>query len=410
MATNLLLYPLDYESGNSAGKSLTIETAITNIRVQARDTALKEAHTRRFAGQNSIDLQNRSLSAGIGIMPLYQVGAATPVVPFLGTQALLGGGRGYTAGKAWANMSRLTFSGETFLPISLYLSSARLYIGTVSDATSGKFCGGTGGDVPASNVIDRAAYAEASLFRLAATIGNGIWGAAGGLNTKTYGYLLGGSANNVYLRSSYRFSHALNTMTYQGELTTWYRVSPHNGAGNAFNGYIFGGTGFVVGASNPNVFTWGDTAFGFSYAILNAGKLNYATEAHSTVSIAMDIYHVAHATLGSPIKAYIAAGSTGTVGGSFNPYSNSIYGFTYSGETGALLSATLAEAKICTDGANSSVAGYVIGGDTAATWAGTTSIDRLTFGTEANVRIGATLYQPFSDQGSASDYGAGFIS
>lgn len=113
--------------------------------------------------------------------------------------------------------------------------------------------------------------------------------------------------------------------------------------------------------------------------------------------------------MGSPIKAYVAAGETGTVGGSFNPYSSTIYAFTYSGETGALLSATLAEAKICTDGANSSVAGYVIGGDTITSgWIGSTSIDRLTFATEASARIGATLYQTFADQGSASDYGAGF--
>lgn len=412
MTTNAILYPADYvfvDSGpakTGSSQVVTIDAAITRLAVQARDTALKATHTRRIGGQNAIDVQNRSLHANLGVMPLYQVSSTAVSIPFLGTQAIFGGGRGYSPGSIWADMSRLTYSGETYLPLNVFLSQPRIYLGTVSDVGSGKFCGGLSNDAFFSNVIDRVAFAELRMSRIAATLSQKIAGFAGGIGNKTYGYLIGGSVGLKFVRSGNRYTHSTDAVSYLGEILAAARISPHNGAGNRYSGYIFAGEGIAVGSNLPNGLGWWNPA----YALSNAERLSYSSETTMVVSVTLDGSHTSHAVVGNETQAYIAGGLLNIAGSpGVSPFSNTIYAFTFGGETGALLSTTLTEAKICVDGASSQVSGYFIAGDTATSnWIGSTSIDRLSFESQTCSRIGVTTASPLSDQGATSDYAPGF--
>jgi hypothetical protein len=87
--------------------------------------------------------------------------------------------------------------------------------------------------------------------------------------------------------------------------------------------------------------------------------------------------------------------------------SNSITGFTFSGETSAVLSATLDQPRVCLDGTGSSAAGYIVGGSTAAA-ASTKTVQKYDYATDVNRVIDAQLTIPLADQGAIADYGPGF--
>ena len=214
MSNNLILYPLDYPQASAGGSGSagsaqdstsisTVEGTLQQIDKEALDTAIKDALSRRIEGQGNIDTQDRLLSTVYGIMPLYVVTPTpqgipflgTQGIPFLGTKGITGGGKGYDGSSSygiWATMSRFTYSGESIATLATRLSSARVYMATVSDASGGKFLGGVAqGGV--YNTIDKVSYLDERVIKLSATLSQLIFGAAGGIGTKTLGYLLGGS-------------------------------------------------------------------------------------------------------------------------------------------------------------------------------------------------------------------------
>lgn len=422
MSNNLILYPLDYPQASAGGSGSagsaqdstsisTVEGTLQQIDKEALDTAIKDALSRRIEGQGNIDTQDRLLSTVYGIMPLYVVTPTpqgipflgTQGIPFLGTKGITGGGKGYDGSSSygiWATMSRFTYSGESIATLATRLSSARVYMATVSDASGGKFLGGVAqGGV--YNTIDKVSYLDERVIKLSATLSQLIFGAAGGIGTKTLGYLLGGSTGTYFLKSGYRYNHSLDSVSYLGEITTVPRLSAHNGAGNRYNGYIFAGTG--VRGNLTNYFTWTDVA----YHLFSIERLTYSNEVVSALGTTLTASHVSHAIFGNETKSYIAGGAM-SAGNQVLWATTTIEAFTFGGETSSVLSSGLQDAKICVDGVSSQIAGYAIGGDTLTGWSGSKSIDKLLFSSEITSRIGASLSSYLNDQGGVSDYSPGF--
>lgn len=395
MARNPQLFPTDFPTTlpGVGSEEFALENAVTTVQRQARDTAVRQAHTRRIGGQNSIGNQNKLVSASPLLMPLHQIGSTIQVVPFWGTAAYLGGGRGY--GTTFDSMYRLAFSNETFTPLGVRLTENREYSGTVGDAASGRLCGGFSSQFGTSVAsIDDFNYLKESMQRLNSQLSQARLALAGGIGNKSKGFLLGGVQFGSIdaVRTGDRLTYATNTISGLGNFLAVNRFAPHNGTCNKFSGYVYGGS-----------------SQGYTGNLLfSIERVTLSSEAITTIGTTLAHAHVVHGACGSDSKGYLSGGNTNPVE-TWNWFTNTITAFTYSGETSAPLSATLVDAKVCHDGTGSSVAGYFVGGDTTTSnWQGTTTADKLTYSNETNVRLGAQLSQPQSDQGAVSDYGAGF--
>lgn len=395
MARNPQLFPTDFPATipGVGSEEFALENAVTTIQRQARDTAVRQAHTRRIGGQNSIGNQNKLVSASQLLMPLYQIGPVIQAPPFLGTAAYLGGGRGYTS--TFDAMYQLPFSNETFADMGVRLTEARMYCGTVGDASAGRFCGGFNSKFGTSvTSLDEFTYLKESVQRLGAQLSQARFGLAGGIGDKTKGLLLGGVAvgSTSAVRTGDRLTYATNTISGLGNFLLANRIAPHNGTCSKFSGYIYGGS--------PIAWLGGP--------LFTIERVTLTTEAITTIGTTLAHAHVVHGACGNDIKGYLAGGNTNPPA-SWNWFTDTITAFTYSGETAAPLSAKLIEPKVCLDGTGSSAAGFFVGGDTpTANWQGTTTADKLTYSNETTARLGAQLSQPQSDQGAVSDYGAGF--
>jgi hypothetical protein len=395
MARNPQLFPTDFPTtlAGVGSEEFALENAVTTVQRQARDTAVRQAHTRRIGGQNSIGNQNKLVSASPLLMPLHQIGSIIQAIPFLGTAAYLGGGRGH--GSTFSSIYRLPFSNETFNPLGVRLTDNREYAGTVGDASSGRFCGGFSnkfGTTVAS--LDEFTYLKESVQRLAVQLSQARLGLAGGIGDKVKGLLLGGVADgsSSAVRTGDRLTYATNTISGLGNFLAVNRFAPHNGTCNKFSGYVYGGSPLAF-SGNP---------------LFSVERVTLSTEALTTIGTTLAHAHVVHGACGNDIKGYLAGGNTNPPA-TWNWFTNTITAFTYSGETSAPLAATLTEGKVCVDGTGSSIAGYFVAGDTATSnWQGTTTADKLTYSNESTTRLGAQLSQPQADQGAVSDYGAGF--
>ena len=401
MSSNLLLYPPDYSFGASGSGAVqtrvsTVSSAVEELQIQARNTALKKSHTRRIGGQNSIDNQNRAARAINMVLPLDQVGPSSILDSALGTAAYFCGGKGgYDPSHPLIqSITRLIFSGESLVPTGMQLTASRCYMGTVGESSAGRMASGLLAGWVVSDIIDRLTYREERLSRLSATLASPAQGSAG-LSTKVYGYLIGG-LNIQVLRTTNRFTFSTDTTAFMGSsLPSIARFAPHNGGGNRYSGYLFGGV--TKGPSDPAAYLF----------VTSIDKLTYATETFSLISASLSASQVSHALVGNDVKSYIAGGaSERTIQ---NQFINLIEAFTFGGEVVSPLGVTLSQGKECADGASSSLAGYIGGGLTDAAFIGSITIERLTFSSETISVMGVKLNTPLSDQGAVSDYGAGFI-
>lgn len=391
---DLLLYPDDYPaavSQSAESASFALENAVTLLQRQARDTAIRQALNRHVSGQADAALQNRACKAFHKLMPLNRVGSKqVPVAAILGAIAYLGGGRSH-GGEIVKAIASFSFPNETVIPTGYFLSESRTYMGTCGNASSGLFCGGASLK-GVSGVIDEIAYRQLSMRRLGMTLTIPIFSQAG-VGDGAIGILLGGiSASGVPGRHGERITYGNEPTTASlGNVLATGRGAPHNGTSNPAAGFIYGGY--------PDSFVGG-------VPLKSIESFNFSTQTISPVGASLIKSHVVHAAVGSAIKGYLLGGADNPA---VNIFGADISAFTYSGQTLAVLGITLPEAKICPDGIGSSIAGYAVGGDTAASnWQGTTSIFKLNYASETGSTIGAALSDSTADQGGFGDYGAGF--
>lgn len=393
---NPRFFPADFPSSipGVTSEQSALESTIDNIQTQARDTAVKQAHTRRISAQMAISLQNRHVLSVPSLMPLYRVGPQVQTAPFLGTAAYLGGGRGYVGDSVFDNIVEMPYSNEAFVGIGTRLTAPRAYSGCVGDLASGRFCGGTGNkSVDPGNTTDEFVYLRRSLNRIASQLSQSLTMITGGIGDRTKGILLGGlTASGVSTQIGHRLTYSTNVFASLG--STYLpvsRLAPNQGLCSKTAGYNCGGV----------TQRWGTP-------LTSISRVTLSNETIATIGTALANPHVVHAAFGYDVKGYLAGGSN-TNPPTSNWFSSVITALTFSGETVATLGAALADAKVCADGAGSSIRGYVIGGDTAVSnWGGTRTVDGLTYSSEAIARLGAQLPTAKSDQGAVSDYGAGF--
>lgn len=391
---NILLYPLDYPSEISDAAdnaSFALENAVTLLEVQSRDTAIRQALNRRVSGQTDSSLQNRLCRARPVLMPLTRIGSRqVPAPVFLGTIAYLGGGRSH-GGAIIKAITSFSLTNDTIAPTGFRLSDGRTYMGTVGNQSSAMFCGGVNLQ-GLSGTVDELSYRQVSIRRVGSGLTIPIFCGAG-MGNKSIGVLLGGiDAAGVSLRHGERVTYGNEpTFSSLGNILATSRAAPHNGTSTPTTGFVYGG---------------GSGLF-FSLPILfSIESFNFSTLTTAPVGSNLVKRHIVHAAVGGSTKGYLLGGSDNPPA---SPFGAEISAFTYSGQTLALLGITLPDAKVCSDGIGSSGAGYGVGGDTATSqWQGSTSIDKLTYDTEAISRIGATLPDPTADQGGIGDYGAGF--
>ncbi|NJR40722.1 MAG: hypothetical protein HC781_20180 [Leptolyngbyaceae cyanobacterium CSU_1_4] len=380
MSANPVLYPLDYPADAQDGELLALDTAILTLRVQARDTALKQSHTRRIGGQNAIQVQNKVSKARPVPMPLTQVGLRSiPAVGLQGTMAILAGGRGHGVS---TDTIAFYYSNESAKPTGVRLSEVRNYMGTIGDSSAGIFAGGIAAS-GLSATMDEISYPKMTTRRLGASLTLARFATAG-VGNKDIGVFLGGAkrTDGGMVTNGEVYTYATGTIQATSLITA--RQAAHNGTSNPTDGFIYGGSsdGFV----GLQPFT-------------SIERYNFATRTSNAVGAALSVPHIVHAAFGNKLKGYVAGG-LGFVA--------TVSRLTYSGLTVATVG-NLPEGKVCADGASTNYSGYTFGGDLASTnWQGTRTIDKLGFASEAIARLGSLLPTPMADQGAVSDYGAGF--
>ena len=379
---NIEIYPLDYPLETDTS-GFELEDAVTTLRVQARDTAIRQAHTRRISGQNSSSNQSRLCGSKPFPMPLTQRGQKQqPLQTLLGRHCFTAGGRGYAGNMRTA--LAFYFDTETNTAIGLFVSVVRSYMATLSTLTSGFFCGG--GHYLLYTLMEELTYAKPSVAAIGATLSQARLGPVG-FGNSVVGVIAGGMIiTGATVRTTGEFTYATKTNVSLGDRLVEARMAPHNGAALATTGFIFGGT------SQP----WTLTNFK-----LNSEAYTFGSKTFAIVAANLSHPHQSHACFASRLRAYICGGFTAAWA-----FSNVITGFTFSGQTNAPLSAVIPSGdKVCCDGTGSSLNGYILGGDAAASFfSGLKSIDRLNYGTETTAVLGMQLVQSIADNGAVQDY------
>lgn len=385
MPKNPSIYPDDFalptRLGGAATSSTgtTLEAAVSQIGVQARDTALRQAHTRRILGQSTIS-QNKSVKTGL-LMPLHQVGTAIAAPPFLGTVAYIPG----TAG-----LQCFLFSNESFRQSTAKLPQEYVYGSVIGNSESGKFVGGQTGTGLIGSNFDKLDYKKEAVSRTAAKLTEPRLVGIGQIGTALTGIIAGGAdSSGVLKRDCHFYNHATDTVNVVANFLQRTRFAPHGGASSQFAGYILGGSASYFGAD----------------MIRSIERIPYATGTTASVNVSPDAPHPhwVHAAFSNPVKGYFAGGA------SSHPYgSDQVTALTFSGETTALIAARLAQPTICSFGAGSSGAGYIFAG-----WNGDLSlvnkgVSKLDYSTETTSIIGAQLLEQAWDRGAVSDYSPGF--
>lgn len=387
MPKNPLVYPDDFalpaRLGSAAASSTgtTLEAAVSQIATQARDTALRQAHTRRILGQSTIS-QNKSAKTGL-LMPLHQVGTAIAAPPFLGTVAYIPGTDG---------LQCFLFSNETFRRSTAKLPQEYLYGSVTGNSESGKFVGGQTGTGLIGNNFDKLDYKKESVSRTAAKLIEPRIISIGQMGTALTGIVAGGADSaGILKRDCHFYNHLTDTVNTLANFLQRARFAPHGGASSQFAGYILGGSASYFGTD----------------LIRSIERVPYVTGTTSSINVSPDAPHAhwVHATFSNPNKGYFAGGA-----GSFpyGPDMDRITALTFSGETTALIAARLAQPTICSFGAGSSGAGYIFAG-----WNGDLSlinkgVSKLDYATETTSIIGAQLLEQAWDRGAISDYSPGF--
>jgi hypothetical protein len=310
-----------------------------------------------------------------------------------GTIAYLMGGRSYEG--LIKDTMAFSLANEISSPVGTFPTEARVYTGTVFTQTMGLFCGGFGA-AGISRIIDEMLYTPLQMRRYGAMLNNAVHSVAG-VGTKVQGFLVGGAGAvlsgsstpvDVAVQRVEVVTYATQTIAPNTQSLATPLVSPHNSTGIRATGFIYGGASQV----------WSQ-----SLLLTSIQALTFATGAIAQISNTLPLAHHIHAAAGNKIKAIIMGGCIAP--GSWK--SNKVTAFTYSGQTAALVSQSLAESKQCMDGGGSNLAAYGFGGDSDTSGAyGTSTIDKVDYGSEAVTRLGTQLPKPAADQGCVGDYSA----
>lgn len=389
MAKNPIVYPDDFSLTSRLGAAaiaasqtaVTLESAVSSIEVQARDTALRQAHTRRISGQSSISNQNKLMKTGL-LMPLYEVGTIIASPPFLGSVAYIPGTYG---------LQCFLFSNEVFRRSTAKLPQEYLYGSTIGNAESGKFVGGVTETGLIGSRFDKVDYKKESVSRTEARLSEPRVALIGQMGTPTTGIIVGGyNAFSVITRNCEFYNHGTDSVSTVANFLQRNRFAPHGGTSSLFAGYILGGSASPFGAD----------------MIRSIERVPYGTNVTSSVNVSPDAPHAhwVHAAFSNPNKGYYAGGANSI------PYTDldRITALTFSGETSALIAARLAQGTICSFGAGSSQAGYIFAG-----WIGDLTlinkgVSKLDYATETTSVIGSQLLEQAWDRGAIADYSPGF--
>jgi hypothetical protein len=386
MPKNSLIYPEDFALPTRLGGSsttnagITLEAAVSQIAVQARDTALRQAHTRRILGQSVIS-QNRA-KTGL-LMPLHQVGTAIASPPFLGTAAYIPGTEG---------LQCFLFSNESFKRSTAKLPQEYVYGSVTGNSESGKFVGGETGTGLIGSSFDKLNYKKESVSRTGAKLTEPRLVGIGQMGTPLTGIIAGGADSlGVLKRDCHFYNHATDTVTVVANFLQRTRFAPHGGLSSQFNGYILGGSSSYFGAN----------------MIRSVERIPYAAGTTASINVSPDAPHShwVHAAFSNPNKGYFAGGANSI------PYGTNldrITALTFSGETTALIAAKLAQPTMCSFGAGSSAAGYIFAGWNGDLTLVNKGVSKLDYATESTSIIGAQLLEQAWDRGAVSDYSPGF--
>lgn len=401
MPRNIDLYPDDFGTAQlgTASNTLTIQSAVSSIELQARDTAIRNAYARRSAGQASTENQLQTIKFGNYLMPLNKAGITLTKAPLLGTAAYFGGGRAAIASATIsAYIYELRFSNEVLTSLDVRLTLPRLYAGTVSNAESGKFAGGIDANTNLFTAIcEKYTYSKSQIQRISDTLSVAVMGPTGGMGDATRGILAGGASSwTVAVRTGHSYNHSTDAITTLANFLPVAKYSSHNGFSSKTSGFV-----------------WSGARPAFSADITDTiDRIDYANQTLTAVAIATSPLHshLVHAAGNSEIKGYVAGGATAAAwtAGDGNIFDDQIHSFTYSGQTVALLAVRLPDKVICADGASSSEGFYIVGGDSTLAWQSSQTIRKMPFANETTYTIGATLTRKTSDQGSLSDYGPAY--
>lgn len=404
MPRNIDLYPDDFGSAQlgTASNALTIQSAVSSIELQARDTAIRNAYARRIAGQAASENQLQVVKFGNFLMPLNKAGITLTKAPLLGTAAYFGGGRAAVASATISSyIYELRFSNEVLMSLDIRLTLPRSYCGTVSNSESGKFAGGIDANTNFfTAVCEKYVYSKGQIQRVSDVLSSAIAGPAGGMGDATRGIMAGGGTSfTVAIRTGHSYNHATDIITTLANFLPVAKYSAHNGVSSPTSGFVWSGAAL---ANTANV-------------VDTIDRIDYANQTLTATAIATAVTHshLIHAAGNSSLKGYFSGGSTAvayaTGGDPLGVMDDTTHSLTYSGQTVALLTARLRERIICADGASSSEAFYVVGGDTPTTnWQGSQTIQKTPFSNETTFTIGATLTRKTSDQGGFSDYGPAY--
>ncbi|MGB3203619.1 MAG: hypothetical protein WBB28_01385 [Crinalium sp.] len=394
---NISLYPLDFNLSQRevGGREVSLEAAIAETERQDRDVALRQAHARRIAGQNEIANQNNSdIQTSQLLMPTHRIGRRVTSSFTLGTAAYLGGGRG--EGGSSGYIDQFKFSSETITEMGIRLITARFYTGTIGNAESGKFVGGTNiNNGFYSRGIDKIDYAKQSIQQVGMLLDIPRVSPAGGMGTASTGLLAGGLLETTRLstRDCIVYDHVSDTHSITANSLTEDKCAPHNGLSSKVNGYVCSGSRLLW--SGPLIFSYEEIPYyGAAYIANIVGT--------SIVS------NLISASFTNDIRGYRAGGYDDVTEGFFGRV---ITGFSYDTKIPLTISTTLNTKKTCADGTGDNINGFVVGGDTVTPWSdwkGIREIERFRYGDESIAIIGAKLTHERADQGAVADYGPGF--
>jgi hypothetical protein len=391
MTTNPLLYPGDYANttDQQTSQANALENAVTLLQTQAVTTAVQQTLTRRALGQGLIHTDNQSFKFKSGLMPLSVVGQQTTVPQaVLGTVAYIAGGRSH--GTILTKSMSFFFSNESSSPEGFTLSDQRTYAGTIFNRNDGYWFTGNGYQPIRS--IEKISYLQVSVRRTGQEVTVPRIGAAG-VGDATRGIVAGGVPTDntqAATRSADRYTYSTETNAPIANLLSVARFAPHNGASETTNGWLFGGS-----------------SAGFNFTgntLLTIERINLPAGSSSAHGSSLQRPHTVHACAGNVAKAIIAGGIATESEGWFG---NDISEFNFATQTASVLSATLAQGRVCADGIGSSFALYILGGDTVTSeWLGTPDIERVVYSTNTSRLLGAKLPSNAADQGAVGDYAA----
>lgn len=347
MARNPDIYPEDFPSetpGVGRGPS-AIEVQVKTLATQARESALKQAHSRRSLGQAAIDNQNSRLLVLGSLMPIYvELFAAQSAarrnetrfymfapyirrykryydhVEKLDSASDTLSRTGFTTSQIssesassdefsylpyrW-NMERLQFNSETIAQLGFYLSSRRYRVAASENSSTGIFYSG----YRRHRVVDELSFPTESLFR----IGYKVWSGHGAIaaGTREKAYILKGMYYYRYNRNYvYRHNYTTRTRTYLGR---------------------YGSGGHYFNAINSA-----------SYLYIGRGEYKrwWWTRYHSPIIERWDYENESLSNLGSTMTTRRSGAASGQAmargwfaGGRGNGYLETIDQFTFDGET-----------------------------------------------------------------------------